>query len=226
MAMSEMTRPMPVTGEDLPPPGTPAAPRTAAPNASGSTPVPTAPTAPAPAGVAATGLAGPAPNLHAQPAPAAATQTTPGAASAPPAPSAPARPTAGPTRPAAAAPAPRPLGPAAFRTGDGPEEKLIAQVAFALAAEDGPGQQPQTREALEALRAQASTALSDFAFRYLHNRADEIRREAAAEAAAAAARPPGFLRLVLANLVALGLVAALGAALAMNPHLLAGLTGH
>ncbi len=242
MAMSETTRPMPVTGETLVQPGTAEASR------------PAATTAPAPALVPG-----------AQPAPAAATQPTPGPAPSSPAPStqalspqvlpaqAPspqagspqaespqARPAAGPARPAAPAPAaganrptaaapaaaPRPLGPAAFRTGDGPEERLIAQVAFALAAEAGPGQQPQTREAVEALRAQASAALSDFAFRYLHNRAEEIRREAAAEAAAGAPRPPGFLALVLANLVALVLAAAAAGALAMNPHLLAGLTGH
>ena len=71
----------------------------------------------------------------------------------------------------------------------------------------------------------AIAALSDFAFRYLHNRVDEIRREAAAEAAA---RPPrgGFLRLVLANLVALALAGGAWAFLARHPDLLARLTGH
>jgi hypothetical protein len=117
-------------------------------------------------------------------------------------------------------------GPAAYRLGDGPEERLIGQVAYALAAEAGPGQQPRGREAVEALRAQATTALSDFAFRYLHNHAEEIRRGAAAEAAARAPKPPGFLLLVLANLVALGLAAAGAIAVVANPHLLAGLIGH
>ena len=129
-------------------------------------------------------------------------------------------PSSGPTRAAATLPP-----PAAFRLGDTAEDRLIGQVAFALAAEAGPGS-AQSREAIEALRAQASTALSDFAFRYLHNRAEEIRREAAREATAAARKPPGFLTLVLANLIALALAGAAGVALAMNPHLLAGLSGH
>ena len=125
----------------------------------------------------------------------------------------------GPTRAAVALPS-----PAAFRTGDGPEERLIGQVAFALAAEAGSGR-PPGQEGIEALRAQASAALSDFAFRYLHNHAEEIRREAAQDAAAKAVRPPGFLTLVAANLVALALVGGAAATLAMNPQLLAGLAG-
>ena len=141
----------------------------------------------------------------------------------PPAP-APSRP-AGP--PGAAQPAARPvragIGPAAFRTGEGPEERLIGQVAFALAAEAGAA--PQNAEALQALRDQATASLSDFAFRYLHNRAEEIRREAVAEAAARMGRPSRFPMLVLANLTALAIAAAAGLALAANPHLLAGLLG-
>ena len=116
-------------------------------------------------------------------------------------------------------------GPAAFRTSQpGPEDRLIAQVAFALAAEAGTP--PRDAEAMQALHDQATAALSDFAFRYLHNRVDEIRKEAAAEATTGAARGPGFLRLVLANLVALGLWGAALYALAGNTHLLARLTGH
>ena len=123
--------------------------------------------------------------------------------------------------PAAAEAAP---GPVAWRSGEGAEDRLIAQVAFAMAAESGRPAAP-TPETREALRGQAIAALSDFAFRYLHNRVEEIRREAAAEAAA---RPPrgGFLRLVLANLVALALAGGAWALLASQPDLLARLTGH
>lgn len=156
----------------------------------------------APAGTGAPAAGGPAPN----PAPAAA---APSGAAAP-----------RPVPPGASFP-----GPAAFRASQpGPEDKLIAQVAFAMAAEGGTP--PRDAEAIQVLRNQATTALSEFAFRYLHNRVDEIRKEAAAEATTGAARGPGFLRLVLANLVALGLWGAALYALAGNTHLLARLTGH
>lgn len=164
---------------------------------------------------------GPAPEPHRGEAAAAPTAAAPGTASMRPVSAGGTAPASGPARAAVALPP-----PAAFRLGDGAEDRLIGQVAFALAAEAGAGSAPN-REAIEALRAQASVALSDFAFRYLHNRAEEIRREAAQEAAATARRPPGFLALVLANLIALAiaLAGAAGMALAMNPHLLAGLTG-
>ncbi|MBX9701852.1 MAG: hypothetical protein K2X74_20620, partial [Acetobacteraceae bacterium] len=118
-------------------------------------------------------------------------------------------------------PARAPIGPAAFRTGEGAEDRLIAQVAYALAAEAGTP--PQSQDALRGLRDQATAALSDFAFRYLHNRTEEIRREAAEEALAKAPRPPGFLMMLLANLVALAVAGAAVWALA-TPDLLARLT--
>jgi hypothetical protein len=105
-----------------------------------------------------------------------------------------------------------------------PEDKLIAQLAFAMAAEAGTP--PRDADAIRSLRDRARAALSDFAFRYLHNRVAEIRAEAVAEASAASRRGPSFLRLVLANLVALGLCGAAFAALTANPHLIARLTGH
>ncbi len=124
--------------------------------------------------------------------------------------------------PGAAEPA-RPLLPQAFRAGDGgAEDRLIAQVAFALAAEKG---QAATPEALEALRAQAAAALSDFSFRYLHNRVEEVRREAAAAEAARVGRPPGFLTLVLANLLALAVGGAVAVWMAAHPDTIAGLIG-
>jgi hypothetical protein len=142
------------------------------------------------------------------------------------------------TRPAPAAPeaatgaqdaadparAPLVAGPAAWQVGQGAEDRLIAQVAFALAAERGLTEPPNA-EAAEAMRGQAIGALSDFAFRYLHNRADEIRQDAAAEAAAKAGRPITFGRLVLANLVALALVWGLTVVLALHPDRIAARIG-
>lgn len=123
----------------------------------------------------------------------------------------------------APAEAPPPLpDPAAFRSGQSEEDRLVAQVAFALAAER---RLPATPDNVEALRTQAGAALSDFAFRYLHNRAEEIRQEAVSTRLAQLRRPPGFVRLVLANLVALA-VAGLAAAWAVNnSDILAGLIG-
>lgn len=114
--------------------------------------------------------------------------------------------------------------PSAFRpAGAGPQETLVGQVAFAMAAESGAP--PQDAAAMQDLRDKAAAALSDFAFRYLHNQAEEIRREAAAEATAAAARGPGFAALVLANLLALVLAGGAAYLLFGPPHLLAGLAG-
>lgn len=111
--------------------------------------------------------------------------------------------------------------PGAFTAGTGPEDRLIAQVAFALAAEKGlDGPPPET---VQALRDQAAAALSDFAFRYLHNRVEEIRREALAEARAAQPRPLGFGAAVLANLIALALAGAVGMWMAAHPQAISGL---
>jgi hypothetical protein len=127
------------------------------------------------------------------------------------------------------APAPGAAAVAAARPRDfllnaGEEDRLIAQLAYALAADAAPPA-PPTAEARDALRAQAVAALSDFAFRYLHNRAEDIRREAAAEARAAMPRPPGFGALVLANLLALAIAGGVGWVLATHPDLLAGRIG-
>jgi hypothetical protein len=47
------------------------------------------------------------------------------------------------------------------------------------------------------------------AFRYLHNRVEELRREGAEEARAGLRSPPGFLKLVVAALTAILLAGAL-----------------
>lgn len=79
-------------------------------------------------------------------------------------------------------------------------DRVAGLLAFALAAEAGaasaPGAPAQHRE--EALR-----ELEVWAFRRLHNQADELRRAGAAEARASIRPPPSFLSLVLASLTAL-----------------------
>ena len=128
-----------------------------------------------------------------------------------------------PEAPSAGAAAPAPvLLPQAFRAAEGEEDRLIAQVAFALAAEEG---QPTTPEAVEALRAQAAAALSAFSFRYLHNRVEEVRREAAAAEASRIRPPPSFVTLVLANLLALAVGGAVAVWMAAHPDTIAGLIG-
>jgi hypothetical protein len=136
--------------------------------------------------------------------------------------SAAAAPTTGPIPPAE--PADRrvasPLRLADFRSAR-QADRLSELLAFALAAEareaepGSPGNDPgpggADQDEAERYRALAERELHDHAFRFLHNRVEEIRAEAVAEHGGRIPRPPGFLTLVLANLLALGL-AALGAA--------------
>jgi hypothetical protein len=88
-------------------------------------------------------------------------------------------------------------------------DRVAGLLAYALAAEAGeagsPGQPARRRE--EALR-----ELEVWAFRRLHNQADELRREGAAEARAAMRAPPSFLSLVLASLTAIAIAGAAAAA--------------
>lgn len=105
--------------------------------------------------------------------------------------------------PADASRRPRPavepvLTPAAFRSGN-PEERLRDLLAFAFAAEEG---RPSGVEGVDLLRRKADGELSAYAVRHLHNRIEEIRREAQKEALSGGPRPPGFLKLVLAALTA------------------------
>jgi hypothetical protein len=111
---------------------------------------------------------------------------------------------------------------AAFRAGRAPEDRMIDLVAFALAAE---AQLPATPDTVARLRQDALTALSDYAFRYVHNSVEDIRRTAIAEHAAQRPRPTSFLRLVLANLVALAAAGLVGGWLALHPETLAGIAG-
>lgn len=111
---------------------------------------------------------------------------------------------------------------ALFRDGRPAEARLVDLVAFAIAAESG---RPATPEAVGELREQASAALSEHAFRYLHNQVEQIRRDAVAEELGRIARPLGFGKLLLANLLAIGLAGLVGTWLALHPATLAGLAG-
>jgi hypothetical protein len=118
----------------------------------------------------------------------------------------------------AVATAPSLPDPAVFRTGHGEDDRLVAQLAFARAVERGGAAPAPGPEAVEALRAQAMADLSEFAFRYLHNRVEEVRREAVATQLSQLGRGPSFLRLVLANLVALGIAGLAASWLASHPE--------
>lgn len=121
--------------------------------------------------------------------------------------------------------APATIDPAAFRAGRDPEDAaglLIDRLAFALAVERRT--LPST-EALAQLRNEATIALTDFAFRHLHNSVAEIREQALAEHRIALRKPPGFAALLLASLLGSGLVAAAAWWLTAHPELVAGLAG-
>ena len=111
-----------------------------------------------------------------------------------------------------------PADPAAFRT----EDRLTGLLAFALAAER---QEEASPETIARSQREAEAALCDHALRYLHNNIERLRQEAVAEQIGRLRHPPGFLRLVAANLVALVIVAAAGGWLALHPATLAGLAG-
>jgi hypothetical protein len=109
-----------------------------------------------------------------------------------------------------------------YRAGRPAEDRMVDLLAFAIATEAG---HPATPEAVELSRQAAQSALSDHAFRYLHNSIDQIRREAAAEQLAKLPRPAGFGTMLLASLVALAIAGALAGWLALHPATLAGLAG-
>ena len=111
---------------------------------------------------------------------------------------------------------------ATYRAGRPPEDRVLDLLAFAIATE---ASDPTTPEAVEQSRQAAQTALSEYAFRYLHNTIEQIRREAAAEQLAKLPRPPGFGAILLANLVALAIAGAVAGWLALHPSTLAGLAG-
>jgi hypothetical protein len=117
---------------------------------------------------------------------------------------------------AAAEPA-APAGPAIGAFLGTEETRLRDLLAFGLAAEAG----RVGPDGIEGLRRKADADLHAHAFRHLHNEVERIRREAKDEERGRAPRDSGFLRQVLANLVALAAFGLLLLALqAANPGLL------
>ena len=121
---------------------------------------------------------------------------------------------------------PDPSGPAPLRPdvflADPAADRLTGLLAFALAAER---QAEATPETIARLRHEAEVALTEHAFRTLHNNVERLQQEAVLARLGHLPRPPGLLRLVSANLVALALAAAAAGWLALHPETLAGLTG-
>ncbi len=121
-----------------------------------------------------------------------------------------------------------PNGPAlaAFRAGRSGAERTTDLLAFAIATEKG---LPPTPDGVERARQEADAALGDHSIRYLHNHVEQIRQEAVAAHLGRLRPPPGFLRLVAANLVALAVAGGLAAWLWTRPEVrtaLAGLLGN
>ena len=112
--------------------------------------------------------------------------------------------------------------PAVFQADQPGESRLTGLLAFALAAER---REPTDPDTVARLKREAEAALCDHAFRYLHNNIERLRREAVAEQLGHLPRPPGLLRLVTANLVALAIAGVAAGWLALHPETLAGLTG-
>ena len=117
-----------------------------------------------------------------------------------------------------------PAGPAlaAFRSGRSEAHRTADLLAFAIAAERGSAATP---DVVERARQEADAALSDYSVRYLHNNIEQIRQEAVAEHLGRLRPPPGFPRLVAANLVALVVAGASAAWLWTIPEIRAALAG-
>lgn len=120
-----------------------------------------------------------------------------------------------------------PAGPslASFRAGRSETERVPDLLAFAIATERG---LPPTPDGIERARREADAALGDHSIRYLHNNVEQIRQEAVAAHLGRLRPPPGFARLVAANLVALALAGGLAAVAWTRPEVrtaLAGLLG-
>ena len=116
---------------------------------------------------------------------------------------------------------PEPLRPDLFLA-DPAADRLTGLLAFALAAERQAEPSPET---IARLRHEAEVALTEHAFRTLHNNVERLQQEAVLTRLGHLPRPPGLLRLVSANLVALALAAAAAGWLALHPETLAGITG-
>lgn len=98
------------------------------------------------------------------------------------------------------------------------DERVVDLFAYALAVED---KAPPGPAGIDRLRSRAAAELADHAARIMHNRIEEIRRDAVGEHLGALRRPPGFVTLVLANLVGCTLAGAGALWLTTRPELLA-----
>ena len=101
------------------------------------------------------------------------------------------------------------------------DDRLTDLLAFALAAE---GEEPAASDRVERLRRRAAAELADHAARAMHNRIEEIRRDAVAEHIGALRRPLGFVGTALANLVAIGAAVGLWWWIAGDPAMIARLS--
>ncbi|NGM20475.1 hypothetical protein G3576_10655 [Roseomonas stagni] len=92
----------------------------------------------------------------------------------------------------------------------GDAHRLRDLLAFAMAVEGqaGGSGRPRGPDAVDGFQRDAEAALEAHAFRTLHNQVEQIRQAAVQEQIARLRPPPGFLTLVLANLIALLLLAA------------------
>lgn len=112
-----------------------------------------------------------------------------------------------------------PPRPDAFVSALPRDSRLQGLLAFALAAEGGDA--VATPEVVRSRSAEAERLLTEHAYRLLHNRVDEIRRDAVAEHMAALRPPLGFWGVAAACLAALA-VFGLGALwLVAHPQALA-----
>lgn len=111
---------------------------------------------------------------------------------------------------------------AAFRGGRSESERTADLLAFAIAAERGLASTP---DGVERARREADAALGDYSLRYLHNNVEQIRQEAVIAHLGRMRPPPGFLKLVASNLVAVAIAGALTAWLWSRPDVQAALAG-
>lgn len=113
-----------------------------------------------------------------------------------------------------------PLAP--FRAGRPEEERVVDLLAFAMATERA---LLATPEAVQQLRSNAAADLAAWALRHLHNRVTEIRQEAVQEQLGHLPRPPGFVKLFSASLLAAAIAGGAVAWLVLHPATAAGLAG-
>lgn len=111
---------------------------------------------------------------------------------------------------------------AAFRAGRSQTDRTADLLAFAIAAERGLAATP---DAVELARREADAELGKYSIRHLHNTVEQIRQEAVAAHLGRLRPPPGFVRLVAANLVAIAIAGGLAAWLSTRPEVRAALSG-